>query len=116
MTAVQFIRDHDRYMRGEVAGFRPAEAERLVHRKIARLHKRAVEESSTATPAEVSSPATAEVPGSDQTDGEVDIPEGWRSLSWPARKSLASRLTDAPIVNGEDAEQAILAELARRGR
>jgi hypothetical protein len=35
MTAVRFIRDHDRYMRGEVAGFRPAEAERLVRRKVA---------------------------------------------------------------------------------
>jgi hypothetical protein len=39
MTAVKFIRDHDRYMRGEVAGFRPTEAQRLVRRKIARLYR-----------------------------------------------------------------------------
>ncbi len=117
MTAVKFIRDHDRYMRGEVAGFRPAEAERLVRRKIARVHRPEAEASMpTAGPPEVPAPSAPEVPANAYAHDAIEIPEGWRELSWPARRSLASMLTDTPIVSGEDAEQAILAELARRGR
>lgn len=47
-------------------------------------------------------------------DGPVTIPENWRELSWPQRKSLASRLTDTPIVNGNDANAAIELEIERR--
>lgn len=53
--------------------------------------------------------------GPEPDAGDVEIPAGWRDLSWPARKSLASKLTTAPVMSGEDAERAILAELARRG-
>lgn len=117
MTAVRFIRDYDRYMRGEVAGFRPAEAERLVRRKIARFYRPGTEASNpAASPPEVSTPSAPEVPASGETADAVEIPDGWRDLSWPARRSLALMLTDSPIVTGEDAERAILAELARRGR
>ena len=117
MTAVKFIRDHDRYMRGEVAGFREAEAERLVRRKIARVHKLTAEVALPATsPPELSGRSASEMPaGADPRDA-VEIPDDWRDLSWPARRSLASTLTDSPIVSGDDAEQAILAELALRGR
>lgn len=117
MTAVKFIRDHDRYMRGEVAGFRPAEAERLVRRKIARLFDSATVVARPATsPPELSGRSASEMSAGVDPDDAVEIPDGWRELSWPARRSLASMLTDTPIVSGEDAERAILAELAHRGR
>ena len=117
MTAVKFIRNHDRYMRGEVAGFRPAEAERLVRRKIARLFDSATVVARPATsPPELSGRAASEMPAGVEPRDAVEIPDGWRDLSWPARRSLASTLTESPIVSGDDAEEAILAELARRGR
>lgn len=37
----------------------------------------------------------------------VVIPEGWRDFSWPALRSLASSLSDAPIRNKDDAIAAI---------
>ena len=117
MTAVKFIRNHDRYMRGEVAGFRPSEAQRLVRRRIARLFESAAEVALPATsPPELSRRSASELPsGADPRDA-AEIPDDWRDLSWPARRSLASTLTEGPIVSGDDAEQAILGELARRGR
>jgi hypothetical protein len=45
----------------------------------------------------------------------IEIPADWRSLSWPQRRSLASKLTDEAITNGETADRVILAELAKRG-
>lgn len=45
----------------------------------------------------------------------VEIPENWRDLSWPQRKSLASRVSDMAIINGDDANAAIELELERRG-
>lgn len=47
-------------------------------------------------------------------DGTIAIPDNWKSLPWPERRSLASSLTDDPIRNGEDADAAIEAELQRR--
>lgn len=44
----------------------------------------------------------------------VEIPDNWAELPWPQRRSLAALLTDDKVVNGEDAEAAITAELARR--
>jgi hypothetical protein len=44
----------------------------------------------------------------------VEIPDNWRDLPWPQRKSLASRVTDTPVVNGEIANRAIEEELQRR--
>lgn len=44
----------------------------------------------------------------------VEIPADWRSLSWPQRRSLASKLTDEPISNGDVAERVIAAEIERR--
>lgn len=44
----------------------------------------------------------------------VEIPADWRSLSWPQRRSLASKLTDEPISNGDVAERVIAAEIAKR--
>lgn len=48
------------------------------------------------------------------SDGAIEIPDDWRALPWPSRKSLASKLTSDPIMSGADAEAAILAEIARR--
>lgn len=45
----------------------------------------------------------------------VTIPNDWQSLSWQERRSIASQLSDEPITNGESANAAIEAELARRG-
>lgn len=117
MTAVKFIRNHDRYMRGEVAGFRPGEAQRLVRRKIARLFESAAEVALPATsPPELSGRTASEMPAAADPRDAAVIPDDWRDLSWPARRSLASTLTHSPIISGEDAEEAILAELARRRR
>lgn len=44
----------------------------------------------------------------------VEIPEGWRELSWPAQKSLAASVSDEKIKTKEDAEAAIDLELERR--
>jgi len=46
--------------------------------------------------------------------GAVEIPEGWRDLSWPALRSLASKVSDVPVLNKAIAAEAIAAELARR--
>ncbi len=45
----------------------------------------------------------------------VSIPAGWKDLSWQERRSIASKLSDTPISNGEEANAAIEAELKRRG-
>jgi hypothetical protein len=49
------------------------------------------------------------------TRAAVVIPDGWRDLSWQERRSIASKLSDTPISNGEEANAAIEAELKRRG-
>lgn len=46
---------------------------------------------------------------------KVDIPANWRELSWQGRRSLASKLSDSPISNGEEANAAIESELKKRG-
>lgn len=46
----------------------------------------------------------------------VAIPDGWRDLSWQERRSIASKVSDAPISNGEEANTAIDAELKRRAK
>jgi hypothetical protein len=51
---------------------------------------------------------------SNTSDG-VTIPDGWRDLTWQERRSIASKLSDLPISNGEEANAAIEAELKRRG-
>ena len=44
----------------------------------------------------------------------VAIPDTWRDMPWPERRSLASQLTDEAVKNGEDANAAIELELERR--
>jgi hypothetical protein len=44
----------------------------------------------------------------------VAIPNGWRALGWPQKRSLASKLTDEPIRDGAIADRVIAAEVARR--
>ncbi|WP_207642189.1 hypothetical protein [Neorhizobium vignae] len=58
-----------------------------------------------------------EIGGASASDasGDVTIPDGWRDLTWQERRSLASKLSDKPISNGEEANAAIEAELKRRG-
>ncbi len=46
--------------------------------------------------------------------GAVEIPDDWRDLPWQQKRSLASRVSDQAIRNGEDADRAIEAELQRR--
>jgi hypothetical protein len=45
----------------------------------------------------------------------VVIPDDWRGLAWPALKSLASKLSDEPIRDKDDAVKAVEAEVAARG-
>lgn len=54
----------------------------------------------------------------DSTDIEGDdaattIPDDWRDLSWPAKRKLAASVSDSAIRNGDDADAAIEAFLAR---
>jgi hypothetical protein len=44
----------------------------------------------------------------------VVIPDDWRALAWPALKSLASKLSDAPVRDKEDAVKAVETEIAAR--
>lgn len=59
--------------------------------------------------------ATSPAAETDATRSAVDIPTTWRDLTWQERRSLASKLSDSPISNGEEANAAIEAELKRRG-
>jgi hypothetical protein len=42
------------------------------------------------------------------------IPDDWRDLKWPQKRSLAASVSKHPIRNSADADAAIEAELARR--
>lgn len=53
--------------------------------------------------------------GSTEERSNVEIPANWRDLTWQERRSLASKLSDDPISNGEEANAAIDGELKRRG-
>ncbi|WP_029620622.1 hypothetical protein [Pseudorhizobium marinum] len=59
--------------------------------------------------------ATTRSADTDETRSAVSIPDNWRELTWQERRSLASKLSDDPISNGEEANAAIEAELKRRG-
>lgn len=61
--------------------------------------------------AEPSTKATAEPR---EKQAAVVIPDNWRELPWPRLRSLASQVSDDPIVNRPVAVAAIEAELARR--
>jgi hypothetical protein len=61
------------------------------------------------------SAATSQTPETDATRPAVEIPGNWRDLSWQERRSLASKLSNEPVSNGEEANAAIEAELKRRG-
>lgn len=65
-------------------------------------------------PAKLPSTASSTVAETAETRAAVVIPEDWKAQSWQERRSLASKLTDAPIHNGEEANAAIEAELAKR--
>jgi hypothetical protein len=75
---------------------------------------------------EATAPGAQKIVGDQPVDGAgasssadagdlVTIPEKWRDLSWQERRSLASKLSDTAISNGEEANAAIEAELKRRG-
>lgn len=46
----------------------------------------------------------------------VVIPDDWQGLSWPALKSLASKLSDDPIRDKEDAVKAVEAVVKGRAK
>lgn len=46
----------------------------------------------------------------------VVIPDDWQDLSWPALKSLASKLSDDPVRDKEDAVKAVEAAVEARGK
>lgn len=62
----------------------------------------------------VSGTAKTPTPETDATRATVEIPGNWRDLSWQDRRSLASKFSPDPIHNGEEANAAIEAELAKR--
>ena len=45
---------------------------------------------------------------------DVEIPANWQDMTWPEKRSLASKLTDDPVRNGADADAAIELEIERR--
>ncbi|HEV7437770.1 MAG TPA: hypothetical protein VGO22_23335 [Pseudorhizobium sp.] len=53
--------------------------------------------------------------GETNATAKVEIPANWKDLTWQERRSLASKLSEDPISNGEEANAAIEAELKRRG-
>lgn len=58
-----------------------------------------------------------ELPTADRPEDEreaIQIPDGWRGLSYNERRSLAAKLSDRPINNAAAADRAIEAEIARR--
>lgn len=57
-------------------------------------------------------PATA--PTSAIDPDTVEIPENWQTLPWNAKRKIAAALSEGHIINSEQAEAAITAELARR--
>jgi hypothetical protein len=67
-------------------------------------------ESAQETPAKAPEPAKADP----APDAPVPIPADWKALPWQQRRSLASKLTDEPINNGETADRVIAAEVAKR--
>lgn len=100
------IRDADSMVM--VTGLSQAEAQRWMDEHVAGQRQDATTRS---TPLATEPPPEA-APPIDR--GVVVIPDGWEGLSWPERRSLASQVSDNPIRNGEDANAAITAELARR--
>ncbi|MFN7092781.1 MAG: hypothetical protein ACK4P4_19785 [Allorhizobium sp.] len=58
--------------------------------------------------------ATTGTAETDEIRATVSISDNWRDLTWQERRSLASKLSDDPISNGEEANAAIEAELKRR--
>lgn len=63
----------------------------------------------------VGSATTSRTTETAETRAAVAIPDNWKDLSWQERRSIASKLSDEPIANGEQANAAIEAELAKRG-
>lgn len=49
-----------------------------------------------------------------ESRSKVEIIDAWEHLEWPAKRSLASQLTDEPVTNKAKAEEVIKAELDRR--
>jgi hypothetical protein len=45
---------------------------------------------------------------------DAAIPEDWADLAWPEKRVLAQHFADQPVINGEQADVLIEAELARR--
>lgn len=67
------------------------------------------------TVAKSGSANTTAVVETDATRTAVVIPADWETaLSWQERRAIASKLTDKPVKNGDDANEAIRAELQRR--
>lgn len=46
---------------------------------------------------------------------DAAIPEGWADLPWDEKRALAQNFAAAPIINSEQADAAIMAEIERRG-
>lgn len=42
-----------------------------------------------------------------EQNAQTDIPAGWRTLSWPKLRALASSLSDGPVRNKDDAIAAV---------
>lgn len=82
--------------------------------RIRRAHlSRSVDEADIGTTAEVA-PSTKATAEPREKQAAVVIPDNWRELPWPRLRSLASQVSDDPIVNRPVAVAAIEAEIARR--
>lgn len=62
----------------------------------------------------VGADGTGSAGGQPDERSKVEIPGDWQSLTWQERRSIASKVSDNPISNGEEANAAIEAELKRR--
>lgn len=99
------IRDGDSQVM--TLGLTKGEAEQWIEDQVA-------VETGRLVPMQTAAPAEPVVVPDNTNVGDVTIPDDWRSMSWQDRRSLASKLTTEPIRNGEEANAAIEAALAKR--
>lgn len=119
MIVVRFLVNEHAYQAGKYAGFPPAKAADLVGKKIARYATMAdvrgredefIVVTAAAAPAPAPEKAAQEpAPPSDEPDplDEIRASDDWRSINGNKLRSIASKVTDSPITNKDDAIAAI---------
>lgn len=106
LVAVKFVTNHNIYKGGQVAGFSPEIAKKLIGAEIA-------EEYDPDAPDLPAEPAHASVLYVALEDGTLEIPSDWRKAHHAARINWAKKINpDADDVNAEKANE-IIAEAVK---